>query len=82
MGMIAPDRFHKHRMVIELEGPVDQKAYDKYKADIQRVAEKHHAKVLEGEHVGKEKLWKEYVKKAGAGEPTAPTPGKTRKKTR
>ncbi len=82
MGMIAPDRFHKHRMVIELEGPIDQTAYEEYKKDIERVAKKHHAKVLGGEQVGKKNLWKEYVKKMGAGEPTASTPGKTRKRTR
>ena len=46
MGMIAPDEEHDHRMVLELKGPVKQRAYEAYKREIKAIARKHHARVL------------------------------------
>lgn len=53
MGMFAPELGEKHRLVLELTGhkKLTQKQYEAYKAAIAKIAKKHGAKIIIGEHV-------------------------------
>ncbi len=65
MGMFPPDKEHKHRMVIEVDGPLSQEDYDQYKNEMKQLARKHHAKVVGGEHIRKHVAKKATASKTG-----------------
>lgn len=43
-GAVSNDQ--KHVVVMELEGPKDEKAYERFKADLERLVATHGAKIL------------------------------------
>ncbi len=43
-GAVAYDQ--KHVVIMELEGPKDEKAYEAFKADLERLAATHGAKIV------------------------------------
>ena len=53
MGCIVPDKGEFVRIVLELKGRkgLKQEDYDAFKAEIERIAKAHGAKIKTGEHV-------------------------------
>ncbi len=46
MGFVtAPGKKEVHKVTIELKGPVPQKAFNRYKADLLKVLKRHRAKL-------------------------------------
>ncbi len=63
--MFPPDKEHKHRMVVELDGPLSQEKYDQYKKEMRQLARKYNARVVAGEHIKKPMMKKATASKTG-----------------
>jgi hypothetical protein len=53
--LLPPDKYQKHRVIIELRGPVDRRTWVKYRSEVSGVIKKYGARLVDKKLIGKRK---------------------------